>query len=64
MGETISLVAKLGQILSKNGLAVIQSIVSETVSREERKDINPKLVIALGKSEDFDKLTADIQIKS
>lgn len=34
MGESISLVAKLGQILQKNGLANTTSISSGSVSRE------------------------------
>jgi hypothetical protein len=34
MGECISLVAKLSQILSKNGLASTQKITSENVERE------------------------------
>lgn len=34
MGECISLVAKLSQILAKNGLATTQKIVSENVERQ------------------------------
>ena len=64
MGETISLVAKYGQLLAKNGFGIVQSIVSENVAREGRNQINPKLVVTLKKSADFDKLTEDIQIKS
>jgi hypothetical protein len=64
MGETVSLVAKYGQLLTKNGFAVVQSINSENVDLEGRKQINPKLIITLKKSADFDKLTEDIQLKS
>lgn len=31
MGETISLVAKYGQLLAKNGLAVVKSLSTENV---------------------------------
>ena len=64
MGETISLVAKFGQLLAKNGLAVVKSVSSENVELENKKQINPKLIITLSKSADFDKLTEDIQLKS
>lgn len=64
MGETISLVAKYGQILSKNGLAIIEAITSENVSHEGRKEINPKMIITLKKSADFDKLTEDIEVRT
>ena len=64
MGETVSLVAKYGQLLAKNGFAVVQSINSENVDLEGRKQINPKMIITLTKSADFDKLTEDIQLKS
>lgn len=64
MGETISLVAKYGQILAKNGFATIESISSESVTLEERKQVNPKLIMTLKKSADFDRLTADIELKS
>jgi hypothetical protein len=60
MGETISLVAKFGQLLAKNGLAVVKSVSSENVELENKKQINPKLIITLNKSADFDKLTEDI----
>jgi hypothetical protein len=58
------LVAKFGQLLAKNGFAVVQSISSDNVELENRKQINPKLVITLKKSADFDKLTEDIQLRS
>lgn len=64
MGECISLVAKLSQILAKNGLATTQKIVSENVERESSKSINPKLTIKLTKSANFDKLTEDIVLKN
>lgn len=60
MGECISLVSKVAQILKKNGFATIDSIRSENVERENSRGINPKLMINLKKSKDFDKLTADI----
>jgi hypothetical protein len=58
MGESISLVAKLSQILAKDGLAVVQSVQSLNVGEE--RSINPKLAIKLGKSAKFDELTAHI----
>ena len=64
MGETISLVAKYGQLLAKNGFAIVQTISSENVELENKRQVNPKLVITLKKSADFDKLTEDIQLKS
>ena len=63
MGECISLVAKLSQILAKNDLATTQKLVSENVERAESKSINPKLTIKLTKSANFDKLTEDIVLK-
>lgn len=63
MGECISLVAKIAQILSKNGFATIQRTTSENVEREGNKSINPKLTIKLSKSANFDKLTEDIVLK-
>lgn len=64
MGETVSLVAKYGQLLAKNGLATIESISSESVTFEDKRQVNPKLIITLKKSANFDKLTEDIQLKS
>lgn len=63
MGECISLVSKFTQILNKNGLATIKNIRSENVERGEKKAVNPKLIITLTKSADFDKLTEDIILK-
>ena len=63
MGESISLVSKLSQILSKNNLAAIKNIASNNVERDNSKSINPKLTIKLTKSADFDKLTEDIVLK-
>jgi hypothetical protein len=63
MGESISLVSKLSQILSKNGFATIKSIVSSNVERENARSINPKLTIKLAKTAQFDKLTEDIVLK-
>lgn len=63
MGECISLVCKLGQILSKNGLANIQSIREENIEREGRKEINPKITITLNKSANFEKLTEGLTLK-
>lgn len=64
MGETVSLVAKYGQLLAKNGFATVESISSESVSFEGKRQVNPKLIMNLKKSADFDKLTEDIQLKS
>jgi hypothetical protein len=64
MGETISLVSKFAQILVKDNLASISNIRSENVERGDRKSINPKLVITLKKSADFDKLTEGLVLKS
>lgn len=63
MGECISLVAKLSQILAKNKLGTTQKIVSENVERADTKSINPKLTIKIAKTADFDKLTEDIVLK-
>jgi hypothetical protein len=57
MGECVSLVSKFAQILAKNGFATIETIRSENVERDNRKSINPKLIIALKKTAGFDKLT-------
>lgn len=63
MGECISLVAKLSQILAKNGFATTQKVSSDNVERESSRSINPKLTIKMTKSADFDKLTQDIVLK-
>lgn len=63
MGECISLVAKLSQILAKNGFATAQKVSSENVERESSRSINPKLTIKMTKSAEFDKLTQDIVLK-
>ena len=57
MGECISLVSKFSQILNKNGLANIENIRSENVERENVKSVNPKMIVTLKKSAEFDKLT-------
>jgi len=64
MGECISLVSKFAQILAKDGLATISNIRSENVERGDRKSINPKLIVTLKKSADFDKLTEGLVLKS
>jgi hypothetical protein len=64
MGVCISLVSKFSQILSKNGFATIKSIKSEHVDRENSRGINPKLIIKLEKSAQFDKLTENISLKN
>lgn len=64
MGETISLVAKYGQLLAKNGFGVVQSLSTENVELDNKKQVNPKLIITVNKSADFDKLTEDIQLKN
>jgi hypothetical protein len=63
MGECISLVSKFAQILSKNGLASIQNIKSENVERGDKKAINPKMIVTLKKSADFDKLTEGLTLR-
>ena len=61
MGECISLVAKLSQILGKDKLANVTRINGDNVEGE-KKHINPKLAIQMNKSADFDKLTENIKI--
>lgn len=63
MGESISLVAKLSQILQKNGLATISSINSSNLEREGTRSINPKLTIVLNKTAEFDKLTEGLELR-
>ena len=63
MGECISLVAKISQILNKNGFANTTKLISENVQREGSRGINPKLSIKMTKSANFDKLTEDIVLK-
>lgn len=63
MGESISLVSKISQILSKNGFATIKSINSGNVERENSRSINPKLTVKLTKTAEFDKLTEGIVLK-
>jgi len=63
MGECVSLVSKFAQILAKNDFATIETIRSENVERDNKKSINPKLIIALKKSAAFDKLTEGITLK-
>ena len=60
MGECISLVTKLSQILSKNNFAVMCNLKSENVEREGQRSINPKLSVKMQKSAEFDKLTENI----
>ena len=63
MGECISLVAKLSQILGKDGFSTTKNIRSENVEGN-RQGLNPKLIIKLEKSANFDKLTENIVPKS
>ncbi len=63
MGESISLVSKVSQILSKNGFATITNIASGNVERDNTSSINPKLTIKLTKSAGFDKLTEDLVLR-
>ena len=63
MGECISLVSKFSQLLSKNGLADIESIRSENVEKENKKSVNPKMIVTLNKSADFDKHTEGLELK-
>lgn len=64
MGECISLVTKIAQLLCKDGLAQMSSIRSEDVHRENSRAINPKLIVQLSKSAKFDELTKDIVLKN
>ena len=63
MGECISLVTKISQLLSKDGLAQVSNIRSEDVHRENSRAINPKLSIKLAKSAQFDDLTKDLVLR-
>ena len=63
MGECISLVFKLSQILSKNGYASLVTIAEENIEREGRREINPKITIKLKKSAQFDKLTEGLTLR-
>lgn len=63
MGESISLVSKISQILSKNGYATIKNIASGNVERDNSRSINPKLTIKLAKTAEFDKLTEAIVLR-
>lgn len=63
MGESISLVSKISQILSKNGYATIKTIASGNVERDNSRSINPKLTIKLAKTAEFDKLTEAIVLR-
>ena len=58
MGESISLVAKIAQILSKDQVAVIEKTTALNVS--ENKSVSPKLVVSLGKGKLFEELTQNI----
>jgi hypothetical protein len=63
MGESISLVCKLSQILSKSGLAAQKSIIVNNVENDNSRSINPKMTIKLGKTAEFDKMTEAIVLK-
>ena len=63
MGETISMVTKMSQILTKNGFTNLTSLTSENVVRENSRSINPKLTVKLEKSDQFEKLTENIVLK-
>lgn len=58
MGESISLVAKIAQILTKDQVAVLEKTSALNVS--ESKSVSPKLVISLGKGKLFEQLTENI----
>lgn len=58
VGESITLVAKLAQILSKDGLANVTAYTTDNIG--EGKTINPKLIAKLSKSARFDELTQNI----
>ena len=57
------MVAKLAQILGKDGFSNTKNIRSENVEGE-RKGLNPKLIIKLEPTANFDKLTENIVPKS
>lgn len=61
VGESISLVAKLAQILSKDGLGKVDNFATENIG--EGKSINPKLIAKLSKSAKFDELTQNIVLR-
>ena len=61
VGESISIVAKLAQILSKDGLAKVDNFATENIG--EGKSINPKLIAKLSKSGKFDELTQNIVLR-
>lgn len=63
MGECISLVSKISQILQKNGFATLVKLGSENVDRENSRSINPKLTVKLAKSAKFDSMTEDIVLR-
>lgn len=63
MGECISLVAKISQLLYKDGLAQTTEVRSENVKREESRSINPKLIMKLDKSAKFDDLTKNLELR-
>lgn len=64
MGECMSLVTKISQILTKNGYANIKFIRSERVDGTNSRSISPKLIIRLEKSAGFDKMTEQIVLRS
>lgn len=61
VGESISLVAKLSQILSKDGFVTVEGLATENIG--EGKSINPKLVARLSKTNRFDELTKSIVLR-
>lgn len=68
VGAASSEAAKVAQILVKNGLATIKSIRTEqfhadNTERRERT-FQIKLIVLLEKSEQFDKLTEDLDRKA
>ena len=64
MGECISLVTKISQLLNKDNLTTTASIRSEDLHRENSKAINPKLTIKLAKTPQFDQLTKDLVLRN
>lgn len=58
VGESISIVAKLAQILSKDGLAVVELLTADNIG--EGQTIKPKLIAKLKTGARFEELTQNI----
>lgn len=58
VGESISIVAKLAQILSKDGLAQVELLTADNIG--ENQTIKPKLIAKLKTGARFEELTQNI----